>query len=510
MNKLSGFLDPLCHFWGKFRLSKKIVALFVLAVFIASFIPIFAMSFYSVASADDYNFAVITHQAWEDTHSFIAVLKAAFSTVVYFYLNWQGFFSANLVPSLNPFIYNENLYFISTFISVLSFVLGFFYLTKQVLKHYFGADKYDVILVACPILLLFVQLIPSAAEWIFWFDAGQAMVFYGLIFWLLGIMFKCSNHNQASLGNSMLCAALAVVLSGTSSASTFLIVFFVFKIINDTLLNKKSRSVNILNIIVFSLIIIGFVVTLIAPGNRVRTSSSDGTSFFKAIILSFFYSFTFISSDIAAILALMIALTPIAVVLVRKSEFTFKYPLLILAVSYCIYASRFFSTLYSMSSIGSPRQRNGYFFCEIILFVVNLFYFWGWICKKADRNSRNKVVFADMINLIKRYAALITVAALLVAAFGALEFGVKKTTSISCTLSLLSGEAQQYKREMDSRLELYLDENVVDVEVMPLTSVPFVFREDSVTSDPTYWTNRSLTKFYNKNSIVLINEGNCE
>ena len=504
MNNLSIFLEPLCHFLGKFKLSKKTVALSVLAIFVVSFLPILLMSFYSVASADDYNFAVITHQAWEDTHSFIAVIKAAFDTIVHFYLNWQGFFSANFVPSLNPFIFNENLYFLCTFICVISFNFGAFYMAKQVLKRYFQADGYDIILVVCPVLLLFYQLIPSAAEWLYWFDAGQSMVFYALVFWLMGILFKCSAENKAGFRDTALTVILAIILSGTSGASTFLLVFMAFKIINDMFLNKKSKSVTLLNFLTVILVLFGFVITLIAPGNSMRATEAVGTPFFKAIILSFFYSFTFLESNIVSILALMIALTPIAIILVQKSKFTFRYPLLILAISYCIYASRFFSTLFTMSSIGSLRQRNGYFFYEILLFVVNLFYFWGWVYKKSCKNKRTEWLLTDLSRLIKRYSALFAILVFAVAGLAMLRFGVKETTSLSCTLSIVSGEAKQYKEEMDRRLELYLDDSVTDVEVEPLSSIPYVFKEECVTSDPDYWTNQSLAQYYNKNSVVLI------
>jgi hypothetical protein len=236
----------------------------------------------------------------------------------------------------------------------------------------------------------------------------------------------------------------------------------------------------------------------------VRAEDINGTPFFKAIILSFFYSFTFMESNIVSILALMITLTPIAITLVPKSKFTFRYPLLILAISYCIYASRFFSTLFSMSSIGAPRQRNGYFFCEILLFVVNLFYFWGWVYKKSHNKRRTELLLTDLSKLIKRYSALFAVLIFSVAGLSMLHYGVKETTSMSCTLSIVSGEAKQYKEEMDKRLELYLDDSVVDVEVETLTSIPYVFMKEGLSSDPDYWTNRSVSKYYNKNSVVLI------
>ena len=510
MDNLSRFLDPICRFFGKIKLSKKPTAITVLILFIASFIPIFIMSFYSVASADDYNFAIITHQAWEESHSILAVLKASFESIVYFYMNWQGFFSANFLPSLNPFVFNEGLYFITTFISVLSFNLGFFYLAKQVLNRYFQADGYDIILVVCPILLLFYQTMPSAAEWLFWFDAGQSMVFYGLIFWLVGILVKCSHINKANFWNIALSSVIAIALAGTSGASTFVLVFMVFKIIHDLFLNKKAKSVIFLDFTIFALTIVGFIICLIAPGNSVRETDAVGMPFIKAIIMSFFYSFTFMESNITAVLALMLALTPLAIMLAKKSKFTFKYPLLVLAVSYCIYASRFFSTLYSMSSIGSPRQRNGYFICEIVLFAINLFYFWGWVYKKAAKHSRTKSIFADFGKIFKRYSALFAIFVLALVGLGLIQFGVKETTSLSCTISILSGEAQQYKQEMDNRLEVYLDDSVADVEFEPLTSIPYVFMEDSVTNDPTNWKNTAIAKYYNKKSVVLIEQATGE
>lgn len=507
MENLSRFFEPVCNIFKKLKISKKSIAIIVLAVFLLSLIPIFVMSFYNAPSYDDYTFARITHAKWMETGSPISVLSASFETVSRYYFNWQGFYTANFVPSLNPFIFNENLYFINTFSVIIVFSLGLFFLVNKILKLYFNADNYDVILITCPALFVFFQFLPSAAEWLYWFDAGQGMIYYGMMFFLIGNLIKCSYYNQVKIGigtSAVLSVIITIIISGAGDCPTFMLLFLIIKVMYD-IINRKSKKLICFNIVLFLITLICFIVCLVAPGNSVRVESSvAGMPFFKAIIMSFFYSFTFISSSNVTIIliAMAIFVSPFVFILVKKSNFKFRYPLFVFIVSYCLYASRFFSTLYTISSIGSTRQRNGYFLTEILLIMVTLFYFMGWVYRKIESvDSKEFKLMSHIKSLSKRYSVLFMLFVIVVSAMGVLQFGVKQTTSISSTLSIVTGEAQQFKSEMDERLNLYLDDEIKNVEVYELTSIPYVFMDDSLKIE---WAKQGIANYYSKDSITLI------
>jgi len=505
MSKLSNFIDPVCSFFAKFRITKKQVSIGVLVLFILSFIPIFVMSFYNVPSFDDYTFGVHTHKAWIESGSILAVFSAAIKTVVDFYMNWQGFYSANFVASLNPFVISENLYFICTFLVIIPFTLAIIYMAKKILKLYFNADFYDVILIVCPLLLLFFQFIPSAAEWLFWYDAGQGMLMYGALFMIIGKIIDISYYNDFKPFSVIWLILLTVFIAGTSSLATFFVLFMLFKIVYD-LLNKKSKKINILNFVLLSITILCFIICLIAPGNAVRAEQTMGMPFIKAIIMSFFYSFTFITSHNNSLIfiAILLFVLPVVLNLVRNSQFKFKYPLLVFIISYCLYASRFFNTLYSMSSIGSLRQRNSYFLTEIFLIVMNLFYFIGWLYRKYENIDSNHIsLFERLQSMFKRYSIIFIVFVLMFVGLGFFEFGIKETTSVNCTLSIATGEAAQFKSEMKQRLELYKNDKIENVKVKEVTATPYVFMREGLTENPDFWVNRAITKYYSKESIVL-------
>lgn len=205
MERLSNIFEPICSFFKRFYITKKTIAIIVLVIFLLSLIPVFIMSFYNVPANDDYTFGYVTHSKWIETGSFLSVLLGAFETVSNYYFNWQGFFTSNFMASINPFVFNENLYFINTFSVIIIFSTGLYFLVNKILKLYFKADTYDVILIVCPSLFVLFQFLPSAAEWLYWFDAGQVMIHYGIMFFLIGNLVKYSYYNRIKIGGGYFC-----------------------------------------------------------------------------------------------------------------------------------------------------------------------------------------------------------------------------------------------------------------------------------------------------------------
>lgn len=96
-----------------------------MAIFIViTIIPMLAAARYSHASADDFGWgAGLRRQVWNETHSIIQFVKAAFRGTVSLYYGWQGTFTTTFVQAFQPEIFNINAYFIVPYI-MLSFFSG--------------------------------------------------------------------------------------------------------------------------------------------------------------------------------------------------------------------------------------------------------------------------------------------------------------------------------------------------------------------------------------------------
>ena len=102
---------------AKLSLAEKLCFI-MLTLFLISLLPVCRLAFYAHPAGDDYAYGVAAHLAWTDTHSLSAVLAAAVSNVKGYYTSWQGTYSSIFLMSLQPAIFSQRLYFLTTFLTV--------------------------------------------------------------------------------------------------------------------------------------------------------------------------------------------------------------------------------------------------------------------------------------------------------------------------------------------------------------------------------------------------------
>ena len=116
----------------------------------------------------------------------------------------------------------------------------------------------------------------------------------------------------------------------------------------------------------------------------------------------------------------------------------------------------------------------------------------------------------------RRFGALALVAVCLLG-MGCLSFkrsgdvlyGVQNLSGPSAALSLLTGEAAQYDREMTQREVLLNDESLPVVTLSPLTANPSVLMDDLLEMGAVYVVRPSLCAYYGKEAILLEGEVNA-
>lgn len=110
------------------KISLKAGAVIVCALFAVLMLPIVITCFYTYPVLDDFSFGAAAHHAVMDGTN---VLWAALQNAHFFYMNWQGAYTSNLFASIQPFVWNVRLYFLSN-LSVLLLTSGvmlyFFYI----------------------------------------------------------------------------------------------------------------------------------------------------------------------------------------------------------------------------------------------------------------------------------------------------------------------------------------------------------------------------------------------
>ena len=77
------------------------------AALVLGTLPLYAISLYNHPYYDDYGFSAQAHQAWRDTGSVGAVLRAAWDSALETRESWQGTYTGTLLSNVQPGIFSE-------------------------------------------------------------------------------------------------------------------------------------------------------------------------------------------------------------------------------------------------------------------------------------------------------------------------------------------------------------------------------------------------------------------
>jgi hypothetical protein len=492
---------------------KRWILFFVVALFIISLIPIFYIGVYNHPSVDDYSNSYFAHNTFQKTGSVVKTLKSAVIHTVDFYKNWQGTFSAVFLMTSSPIIWGDNLYFLSAIILVLSFIISNLFFSYELLIKLLKASRASWLIIISIIMGVSIQFVPSPVSAFFWYTGSiYYTFFYSLSLLLFGLIIKyiLNNKQKDTLKYSFITLPIAVFIGGgnfvTSLISAIIIAFIMVYLIITK--NKKSK----LLIAIFVAIVIAILLTSLAPGNMIRQNVHDKSTPLIAVKKSFYYGLKYIlmpewqrvKAPWAGVCFIGLAI-PFTYEIIRNPKNKFKYPLIALVLSFCIFSAQFTPALYSMSSSGPMRLRNIIYYSYLWLLLFNTTYLLGWIYKlfeKKNSGSESKLIdFHKRTSSIYKKSLLPLLSVLLIIAVILLSKSGQTITSVSAGTSLISGEAKQYDKEYDERVKhLKTDEKIV--ELSPLSVKPYVLFFDDI-SDPSDWKNECLALYYNKEKVIL-------
>ena len=146
------------------------------AILAVMLVPVLYISRYMRPVADDYNYGLKIQGVVESNGSLFEILEAAWNACRRSYETWQGTYSSCFVMPLQPGVYEEKIYGITTWILVgmffLGFVIFFHVLKKNILKNldiwYFALLSTVVVVLGMPYPLEGLYWYNSAMHYIIW------------------------------------------------------------------------------------------------------------------------------------------------------------------------------------------------------------------------------------------------------------------------------------------------------------------------------------------------------
>ncbi len=476
-----------------------------------SLIPMLVIAIYARPFVDDYGYSTRTHDAWQSTHSIIAVLGAMGKEVVDAYHTWQGSFSAIAIFSLQPGIISERVYGLSTLILVALFLLGNYLFITALFKE--KSSLTTVVFASISILLM--QTLPHAIQGFYWWNGSSYYtLFYSLMLIQWGMLIRQKRF--------ILPCILGFIIGGGNLVTGLLnleITFLalIYLALKTWMFKKDSaedKAANIKNFIKLAIITVvtaaGFIINVVAPGNQVRAAESEGRTALDAIGMSFLDAYTYLNEwiNLPVIMVLALLIPFLWHYAKGKKSLIPEFPIFVLfIIVFCLFASTFTPTEYSMCEAGPRRIQNVRYY----LFVVSM------MLLELEAVIRTRAFFDAKGVAIdpKTTQKFLCGYFLLVMAGLAIFVGVNtlpkenrnNITSISATRTLLIGEAKRYADARNEWTRILLsDEKEVTLHVIHEQPKPIYYSEFDITGDPDNYRDESMCKYYHKDRIYLVND----
>lgn len=473
---------------------------FSLQVFLVVIVlPLLWISFYNFPFSDDLTLGSKAHEVFASGGNIFQIIGAGVGRAYEMYFTWQGSYGTCFFCAINPSIIGENYYFIGTFVILLSFVLCELLFLGKIFEL-FLFEKNEIRIIRTLIVIMQLLFVPGIVESFYWFSgAVYYTFFFGIFMLLISLMIDRSRDvkelNVRTVSRNIMLVFLVVLMGGGNypvglMLSLMALVYIFYSII------KLSRG-SVFQILLSLLYLVCFATNVLSPGNQVRQTLAEKMGVFESIFHSFRYAYVYGSSWVHIyIIVGFLFLTPFIWKGLKRSQFRFPLPGVILILSICMFSAYFTPTLYATSSPGPRRLICIIYYLFYILLLINYSYILGWMQKKNFKilnHFNNKPMMIR--NLFYVVCAVIFLLSLGIT-------GIKNTNPVKAFIEIKSGQAEAFRQENLDRLKQLKDpeNNVVILEDF-IAKPSTIFLTDL--EDVNNYMNKALADYYHKKEVIL-------
>lgn len=487
------------------KLDKRIIAICSLIVFVMSMLPLLYMCRYVHASGDDYGYGAWTHAAWLDTHSILEVLKASGQTVRKYYYGWQGTWFSVFLFTLQPEVFSQDAYWIVPFLmSGLTItgvsLLGYYLMVKKV-----GFSKSIFVTVDCCLLFGMLQFIPRTKSAIFWYN-GTAHYIVPFFMALLAVYCFYRYIDTYSFRYWLISLVCMFFLGGASYLSALLApIILVFLLLLYS--GKRRRSLYLL----IPLLVegIGLIISMAAPGNQVRGGKELAFSMEKVAdtVLESFRQGGYtigkywMERPVIFIILLFIAVIVWEALLRGEADFEFRCPGIFTLLMFCTWCAMFAPGIYAGTEV-SGGVPNTIFQVYLLTSTAVIIYDLGWLYMWMRGKGRGKKQFFWLDSEDFRWKGTVPVVFLCGILVVVCRSYIRDSTMIQCIEYVISGQAEDYKAQMEERFELLADDTQKEVILPQINQEQGPLMHMEVLPDPNAWTNQVACEFFRKDKII--------
>ncbi len=424
----------------------KVSAFISVLLLAVSVIPMAILGFYSHPVGDDYYYGYAAAKVFRETGNiFPAIIEAAKGTISE-YFRWQGTYSAMFLMYLPPFVFSDFLYKVYPLILLSVFTFGIFYMLKPVITVNLKGSVYSWIVISSLLETAFINQVPSCGETFYWYNGSMYYTgFLAASFIFFGVLLRFINDCKYS--RLFFLIPCALFIAGGNYASLLPSILLIVALI-VRLFTKKDKKTATGLLIVLSSLLIGFAVSVLAPGNTLRQDTSYKISAVKAILKSIrqctryelYWNgiFTFI---------IFMLLAVVFVGLIKKCDYSFKFPILHCLMIFLIFCSSECPSFYAQNNGGGARLFDICFYMMILVTAFCEFYLLGFIYRLFEKSKK----INDTRFLIMSEGGIVIIFVILLFVRPMNEANITPNSCRACK-NLINGNAEYYDSQYQDRM----------------------------------------------------------
>ena len=490
---------------------KLLLAAGCLGLLLLTLIPLFRLTVYAVPYYDDYNFGRFARAAMEQEQTKWAAVSGALDCSRTQWYAWQGTYSSIFFMTLMPAIWGEQYYFLGPVFILLLLLAGTMLFTGTILRKVLQLDRWDSLAIQAVITAAVFMFIYSAQSGFYWYNGGihyVGMHGFALLFLSAAICLERAD-GRTSTGLLFTATVLLAMITAGSNFVTALqgLVSLLSVLLVSVVLERRKKGLWLLPATL--VYIIGFGLNVAAPGNSVRARSYEGWGYgpLEAIGRSFPEAVKHIPEYTGlAVLTVMLLLFPMIWQALKSTGYRFRYPGVVLAWSFCVYATGYTPSLYSLGHAGLSRTLNAVKITYLLLLFLNEVYWCGWLQQKLQEKAEQKAVrrlSAWSGAAVWEFYVLIGVAFLMI--FRASPNQAGHYSTYGAYYYVHTGEANNFHQEYLERVKR-LSGIARNVHLPAYRYEPWFLCMGDISEDANNEANQSLAMWYGKDSVTLISE----
>jgi len=496
------------------NVSNRALAWLCVAALLISLMPLYALSVYNHACYDDFGFSILTHDAWRSTGSVLETVKAAIRNTVGIRDTWEGTYATSFISALQPALFGEHLYWITTALLLTFFLFALWFFLKQVLVRTLHADGPTFWMAFCAVAFVMVQFVPEMSEAFFWFNGGVAYtLMWSVMLTRLGVLigFENARRKGAKAALYALLVILTVILGGAKYSTLLFAALADAVLVLRAFVRKRRERVG--ELALFMLLLACFVFSMVAPGNAVRAKTlRGGMSAPMAVLQAFYFGLALMGNWFS--LPLLVVWCMVAWQLseaLRGSPYRFNHPIWTTVLCVCLFCAQLAPTLYTGNYLGDGRALNTYFYTFVLMSCALALYWMGWGQRRLDGRAAFPAIGTAKKDGMRIGAFAAAVVLLVVGCVcyhpeGSLEPGAQNMASGSALRSLLNGEAAAYDAAMDARDESMNDPEQTEPVMAPVEEIPEAFMGDALNSGSLDYVLHLYGEYYEKQRVTAAEE----